>query len=474
MAALVLGVDLGTTTITGLTLEPGEDAVLATETIANDGEVTSSSDRIVGRSEWDPDHIVARACQCLRAVVDRLGTRSRDIVGVGITGQQHGVVLVDRQQRPMTPLVNWQDRRGDDPFPDSPRTYVEQAIDLTGEEAGRRTGCRLATGYMGLTLFWWQTQRSLPAAGTACFIGDYLASVLTGQPPVSDPTNAASSGVFDVRRRCWDGPMLAALGLPESFFPEIREADQPLGPLSPAAAAATGLCQGIPVYVALGDSQAAFLGSVEDRRHDVLINIGTGAQVITAIEQFQFAPPLETRPLPRAGHVLVSAQPCGGRAYALLEQFFRNVLQQCGGLDVPGKIYDTLNRLADDVPSGCDGLRCRPLFTGTRAQPELRASWTGASPENFTPAHMVRALLEGVADVLYDDYLKICQVAGTSHRRVVGSGNGLRKNRVLQRVVAGRFALPLHLVPSEEEAAVGAARMAALGTGAAGRTPAHL
>lgn len=150
------------------------------------------------------------------------------------------------------------------------------------------------------------------------------------------------------------------------------------------------------------------------------------------------------------------------------------MLQQCGGLDVPGKIYDTLNRLADDVPSGCDGLRCRPLFTGTRAQPELRASWTGASPENFTPAHMVRALLEGVADVLYDDYLKICQVAGTSHRRVVGSGNGLRKNRVLQRVVAGRFALPLHLVPSEEEAAVGAARMAALGTGAAGRTPAHL
>ena len=284
---------------------------------------------------------------------------------------------------------------------------------------------------MGVTLFWWKVHGLLPARSTACFIGDYLASELTGRPAVSDPTNAASSGLLDVRQRCWDAPMLEALGLPAWIFPEIREADQRLGPLLPAAAAATGLPAGIPVFVALGDSQAAFLGSVEDRRHDILINVGTGAQVIAAIDQFVFVPPLETRPLPRCGNLLVSAQLCGGRSYAVLEEFFRSVLRQLGGLDVPERIYDTLNRLADGVPSGSGGLRCRPLFTGTRAEPELRASWTGASPENFTPAHMARALLEGVADVLHEDYARIVQAAGKSYRRLVGSGNALRKNPAL-------------------------------------------
>ena len=90
------------------------------------------------------------------------------------------------------------------------------------------------------------------------------------------------------------------------------------------------------------------------------------------------------------------------------------------------------------------------------------------SPENFTPAHMARALLEGVAEVLHEDYARIGQAAGTSYRRLVGSGNALRRNPLLRRIVAERFALPLRLLPYEEEAAVGAARIAALGAGVAG------
>jgi sugar (pentulose or hexulose) kinase len=318
---------------------------------------------------------------------------------------------------------------------------------------------------MGVTLFWWNAHGLLPAGGTACFIGDYLASELTGCRVVSDPSNAASSGLLDVRRRCWDGAVLEALGLPVGLFPEIREADQVLGHVVPAAAAATGLAAGLPVFVALGDSQSAFLGSVEDRREDVLVNVGTGAQVMTAIDHFAFVPPLETRPLPRSGNLLVSAQLCGGRAYAVLERFFHGVLRQLGGLGVHEKLYDHLNRLADGVSAGSDGLRCRPLFTGTRAEPELRASWTGMSPENFTAAHMARALLEGIAEVLSEDYVRIGQAAGKSYRRVIGSGNALRKNPVLCRAVAERIGLPLRLLPHEEEAAVGAARLAVWGAG---------
>lgn len=465
MPEIVVGVDLGTTTITALAWEPVSGKIVAQHTVGNEAEITSPADKALGRSEWDSQRIVERASLCLRQVAESLGLQARNIVGLGITGQQHGVVLVDVQGRAITPLINWQDRRGNEPFCDTPRSFVEQAVQLVGDDTSQRTGCRLATGFMGVTLFWWQTQGCLPANSTACFIGDYLGSVLTGLAPMSDPTNAASSGVFNVQQRCWDRPMLAALCLPESMFPEIREAYQPLGPLSVMAAEVTGLRPGIPVFVALGDSQAAFLGSVEDRQHDALINVGTGAQVITAIERYQYVPPLETRPLPVSGYLLVSAQSSGGRAYAVLEGFFRSVLRLGGQGDALDRLYDQMNLLADSVPAGCDGLRCQPLFTGTRAQPELRASWTGMSPENFTPAHMTRALLEGIAGILHDDFLRIRHAVGKSYRRLIGSGNALRKNQVLRRVIAERFALPLDLLPHEEEAALGAARVAARGAG---------
>jgi sedoheptulokinase len=463
MSKIVLGVDLGTTTITALAWEPATGSVVAADTAANDAEATRPADKAQGRSEWDADRIVDRACACIRAVVERLGERARSVAGVGITNQQHGVLIVDRDRKAMTPLVNWQDRRGDEPLAGSSRTFVEEAILRVGPSASQRTGCRLATGYMGLTMFWWKTQGLLPSAGTACFIGDYLGSALTERPPASDPTNAASSGLLDVQRRSWDRASLEALGLPAGLFPEIREADEALGGLGTAAASETGLSPGVPVFVALGDSQAAFLGSIESREHDVLVNVGTGAQVVAAFEGFAYVPPLEIRPLPRHGNLLVSAQPCGGRAYAVLEEFFRKTLKLCGGVEVQDKIYPLMNRLAESVPAGADGLRCRPLFTGTRADPQLRASWTGMSPENFSPAHMARALLEGIAEVLHEDYLLICRTAGKSYGRVVGSGNGVRRNPLFQAILATKFAVPLSLPPRAEEAAVGAARMAALG-----------
>jgi sugar (pentulose or hexulose) kinase len=461
---ITLGIDLGTTTITCLAMEPATAAIVAVATVANDAEITLPSDKNRGRSEWNPDRIVERSCQCLRHVANQLGDRAKDIVAIGITGQQHGVVVVDRKGRPLVPLVNWQDRRGDDPFPGTSRTYVEQATWLAGADAANRTGCHLATGFLGVTLFWLQCSGVLPSSGLACFIGDYLASELTGRMPVSDPTHAASSGLFDVRRRCWDGEMLESLQLPASIFPEIREADQRVGPLTDAVAASTGIPAGIPVFVPIGDSQAAFLGSVDDCEHDVLVNVGTGAQVVAAVDRFLYAPPLETRPLPLCGNLLVGAQPCGGRAYAVLEGFFRDTVQQFGGkVDSDDEVYETMNRLAGSATSDVDSMLCNPLFAGTRAHPQSRASWSNISAENFTPAHMIRALLEGIAEALHNDCLLICREAGRSCRRVIGSGNALRKNPVLREIVARRFAMPLELPPHREEAAVGAARMAAIG-----------
>ena len=118
----------------------------------------------------------------------------------------------------------------------------------------------------------------LPAAGCACFITDLFGGILAGSRPITEPSCAGSSGLLNVRTRSWDAEAIFALGLPAELFPEIREANQPVGPLSQAFAELTGLPAGIPVFAPIGDHQASFLGSLRDFHQDVLVNVGTGGK----------------------------------------------------------------------------------------------------------------------------------------------------------------------------------------------------
>ena len=326
-------------------------------------------------------------------------------------------------------------------------------------------GCRLATGYLGVTLFWLKERGLLPCAGTACFLMDYLGATLTGQRPVTDPTCAASSGVFDVQEGHWDLQALAALGLLPAMLPQIASSGAVLGKLTPSMAAATGLPAGASVFMGLGDNQASFLGSAANRDETVLVNVGTGGQVAAFTSRYTYDPLLETRPYPGEGYLLVSAGLCGGASYALLERFYQQVALQLFHAKSNESIYQIMNELAATVPSGADGLRCEPFFSGTRAAPELRGSWTGMSVENFTPAHWTRALLEGMARALHNGYRQIERVTGRGRTRLVGSGNGVRENPVLTSILGDEFGLPVFLPIHREEAAYGAALLAAVGAG---------
>jgi sugar (pentulose or hexulose) kinase len=462
--SVVIGIDLGTTTITALALSAESGDILATITVPNAAETTSAADKVRGRSDWDARVIADAACECLRQVSRRMGAGWARLAGLGITGQQHGTVLVDGL-RPLTPFVNWQDRRGAETVPDSNLTYVEEAIRRAGDGARRRTGCRLAAGFMGVTLFWFHTNGGLPSDGQACFLSDYFGALLTGTRPVTDPTLAASSGAFGIQAGAWDAELIAALGLRPSLFPEVRPSGGPLGTVTAAMAEATGLPEGLPVFVGIGDNQASFLGSVADRDDSVLVNVGTGGQVSIYSEEFRYDPRLETRPFPGGGYLLADAGLCGGASYALLERFYRQVGEQVCGAPAGEPLYAAMNRLAASVPRGADGLVCEPLFTGTRHDPALRASWAGVSARNFTPAHLTRALLEGMARTFRAGYDAIGRLGGGGKTQLVGAGNGLRENEVLARCVTDEFGLPLRLPLHREEAAFGAALVAAVGAG---------
>jgi sugar (pentulose or hexulose) kinase len=458
-----LGLDLGTTTITGIALNCAIGAILAVHTRPNRSEITRAADKIRGYCEFDPAGIAETAIACLSEIVNTLSVEN-NIVALGITGQQHGVVLMDESLSPVSPFINWQDRRAEQIPPGTKRSYVHRATQLLGNGAPRRTGCRVAAGYMSVTLFWMKETGVSPKSATACFLMDYFCALLTGKKPVTDTTCAASSGILNLLSSDWDAQSINALGLSRSLFPEIRPSAEIRGGLAHSVALATGLPEGLPVCVGIGDNQASFIGSVGDPSDSVLVNVGTGGQVAAYTDQFVYDSALETRPFPGGGFLLVCAGLCGGRSYALLERFFREVGIHLLGADSKS-LFGAMNRLAESVPPGSNGLCCEPFFTGTRANPEVRASFTGVSAENFTPAHLTHALMEGMARAFRASHGAIARNLTQPRRHLVGAGNGLRENPLLARMVSDAFGLPMLTPRHREEAAYGAALTASVSVG---------
>lgn len=464
--SLYLGLDVGTTTLSTVILDMQSGSLKAKHTVVHDAEATSAQDKARGRAELDLERLYPQMLRALIEAVTQVGAERAWVRGIGVTGQMHGLALLGADNRPLGPAITWQDRRAQEQIPDSSETYLERFISLAGGPlAFERMGCLPATGYLGVTLFWLKLNSQLPPPpARACFIPDAAVSFLTGCPPCTDPTDGGSSGIMDIVARQWDWPLIERLGLPRELFPPVRESGERAGELRPELARELGLPQGTPVCVALGDNQASFLGSVREPETSLLINVGTGSQLSALAERFQRPPGLDVRYFPGGKYLLVGAGLFGGRSYSYLREFFRRVGAAFFGGRGDEELYEEMNRLAAQVPPGADGLRCSPLFTGTRADPTLRGSFTGITPENLTPGHLTRALLEGMAEGFYAFYEQMRPLLGP-RAQLIGSGNGLRRNPLLAQILAERFGMPLSIPVLEEEAAVGAALLAGVGAG---------
>ena len=218
----------------------------------------------------------------------------------------------------------------------------------------------------------------------------------------------------------------------------------------------------IPVACAIGDNQASFLGSVDTLQDTVLLNMGTGGQVSVLSDAPFQAENIEARPVCRGVFLLAGSSLCGGRAYALLKDFFRSYAEAMGITDVDH--YSVMNSLLEKgVPQG--RLKVSTLFAGTRENPQLRGSVENISTENFTPAALIDGVLDGMTDELYQYFLLMKKGTGKHFETLKASGNGIRKNKWLQQKVSERFALPLSLTAYGEEAARGAAKTALIASG---------
>ena len=426
----LLGLDIGTTTVSAVVVEDG--AVLASLTLKNGSFLPTEN-------PWEKIQDPAYIRQTALQAVQELLNKHPDVERIGITGQMHGIVYLNAAGEPVSPLYIWQDGRGDQVMV-SGETYAARL--------GRVTGYHVATGY-GLVTHYYNLLHGLVPEAAVVFstIHDYIAMLLAGRTtPVTEASDAASFGLFDVEKGCFDLAALEKAGIPADLLPAVAE--EPC----------IGRYQGkIPVYVAIGDTRASFLGATGGKTDAMLSNVGTGSQFSVFTPRYMNCPGLETRPFP-GGYLLVGASLCGGRAYALLESFLRETALAMTGA-APDSCYDAMAALLaqgrpEDVPVGT------PLFQGTRQDPTLRGSITGLSTENLTPRHLVFAMLEGMTEELYAMY-RSYRNAGGEDAALIGSGNGLRKNIHLQNCFSQAFGQKLVMSECNEEAATGAALYAA-------------
>lgn len=420
-----LGLDIGTTSISGIVADCRDGRVLASRTVPNVSAIPGRNPR---EKMQDP-RIIESA---VRSLLEDLLAEFPAVASIGITGQMHGIVYLDSSGAPVSPLYTWQDQRSAELCP----------------RLKARTGYEIAPGY-GLA-----THCALLAAGEVpegakqiCTVMDYIGAALCGlNRPCIHATNAASLGFFRVRDGIFDEAALCAAGVDAALLPPVTAGTECLGAY-----------RGIPVAVAIGDNQASFLGAVSDPDTTALANFGTGSQIsaMTRSVPEQTDRNLELRPFVDGAYLLCGSALCGGRAYALLERFFRSFTVSCG---LPEEErYAVLNVLAQEGLKEENLPTVTTTFCGTRAEPEKKGAVAGLTEDNFTPQALTAGLLRGMARELWELFQSMPDIRVDT---LAASGNAIRKNPALRTALEQVFGLPVRIPRHREEGAFGAAMFA--------------
>ena len=447
MGIYLLGIDVGTGGTRALVLdESGRVISSATE----DHRAFLSPQ--IGWAEQDPCDWWRACGMAVRHALSQAKLRSDQISCIGLSGQMHGAVLLDEQDRVVRPALIWCDVRTE-----------KQCRDLTAQIGAAnliQLTCNPALTNFTLTkCLWvrenepenWRRVRSLMLPK------DYVRFQLTGERS-TDVADASGTLLLDVAQRRWSKAMLNLVQMDESLLPSLYESPEICGRISDAGAASTGLQQGTPVVAGAGDQAAGAIGMGVVSPGTVSATIGTSGVVLAATDR----PALDPR-----GRVHTFCHAVPGRwiamgvtqAAGLSLRWFRD---QFGSGDRP-QSYQSLTAEAASAPPGCDGLLWAPYLMGERTpylDPAARGMLVGLTVSH-TRAHVIRAILEGVAFSLRDTFT-IFQEMKVPVRRIRLGGGGAR-SPLWRQIQADTYGLPVETVDAEEGAAYGAAILAGVG-----------
>lgn len=440
----VMGIDIGTTTISLIMMDDETGKLLDSMTIPHRSFIKGHSafNRI-----QDPGIIWKLTEDAVKEIIRKHGNPK----SIGMTGQMHGFLYIDQKGEAVSPLYTWQDGSGNELLSDG-RTSAEILQSATGSASA---------GY-GLTTHYYLLQKDMipDNAEKMVTISDYIAMKLCGlKNPFISADMAASWGCFDLELGDFCRQELEELHMDLTYLPVILCGHPIVG------VTAGELPKNIPVIASLGDNQASFLGSVKDLSNTVLINIGTGSQVSFGTERYVDASgSIELRPCTNKQFLMAGSGLCGGRAYAMLERFYREI----SGKEQMEDMYQKMEQQARefmDIYGKEASWKIKTTFSGTRSNPGERGVISSVSVENFYPGAMTLGMMQGILMELKEMYDEMCRITGTKAANLVGSGNGLRRNSLMCELAEDIFRMHMQIPACSEEAAYGAALQALVSSG---------
>ena len=451
--SLFLGLDTGTS---------GTKAIIIDETgalLASDTQEYALSTPQPQWAEQSPDRDWWPAAQAaIRAVLAKAGKTGADIAGVGLTGQMHGSVFLGKSGDVLRPALLWCDARTG--------AECEQITQAAGGRARlfETIGQPVLTSFTAPKIVWVRNHEPQVYDKIAQVLlpKDYIRYKLTGEY-AAEVSDASGTSLLDVRKRDWSGDMLSALDIPRAWLPRVYESPEVTGTITAEAAALTGLAVGTPVVGGGGDQAAGAVGCGIVNAGQVSSQLGTSGVVFAHSDAAFFDPEMRIQTfchaVPGAWHLMGCVLSAAGSL-----RWYRDTF-------APELSYDAITRGAAAAPVGCEGLQFLPYLTGERTpypDPDARGVFFGATLRS-TRDWFARAVLEGVAYAMNDSFtlLKDIQVP-VSEVRITGGGAKSAFWRQLLADVVGQTHVTLAV---DEGPALGAALLAAVGTGTYATVP---
>ncbi|HVF11310.1 MAG TPA: xylulokinase [Abditibacteriaceae bacterium] len=451
--AYLIGIDIGTS---------GTKVLAIDET----GKVAASASAeyplLTPRPLWAEQHAEdwwTATCDCLRRVLATVPPT--DIAGIGLSGQMHGLVMLDEKHGVLRPAILWCDQRTQ-----AQCDWITETVGM--ETLVAETANPVLTGFTAPKIIWARDNEPHLYKQARMFLlpKDYIRWKLTGEF-ATEVSDASGTSLLNVPERRWSDVVLAKLEIPSEHLPRVYESYEVSGQISEVGATATGLRQGTPVVGGGGDQAAGAVGNGIVQSGIISVTTGTSGVVFAFADKPTVDPALRVHTfchaVPNKWHVMGVMLSAGGSL-----RWYRDTLcpaekHVADLMDIDP--YDLIAREASTAPAGSEGLVFLPYLTGERTpypDPHARGAFVGLTVRH-TKAHLARAVLEGVAFGLRDS-LEILKSMNVSIGNVRASGGGAR-SELWRQIQADVFCFPLSTINADEGPALGVALLAGVGAG---------
>ena len=451
----LLGIDLGTSG-TKTVLFSQDGTAVASATVEY-----SMSQPQNGWAEQAPEDWWNAAVVTLSKVLRDSGVNPADIAGLGISGQMHGLVMLDENGDVLRPSIIWCDQRTG--------VECEEITEIIGaERLIQITANPALTGFTAGKIRW--VQKHEPEIYANCrhilLPKDYLRYKLTGDF-ATEVSDASGMQLLDVPNRCWSDEMLTKLGIDKRYLGKVYESTEVTGHINSEVAALTGLSETTQVVGGAGDNAAAAVGTgvVADGR--AFTTIGTSGVVFAHTDELAIDPQGRVHTfccaVPGAWHVMGVTQAAGLSLKWFRDNFCRAEIEAAVSMDVDS--YDLMNNEAALSPIGANRLFYLPYLMGERTphlDPDCRGVFFGLSAMH-QKRDLIRAVMEGVSYSL-KDCLNVLGEMGVTPAQMLATGGGGR-SELWRQMLADVFGCKVCTTQSKEGPALGVAILAGVGVG---------